>query len=105
MAGKLRSPAETKRREAEGDNRIMFGDWKQTEDQIKMSEVLGEIANEVGVDSIPAGTLLSVFVQGTSSMNIVISSSRSCLGYAQGTLCVPHRWWKEDRGLFTYKFH
>ncbi|KAH8831158.1 NADP-dependent oxidoreductase domain-containing protein [Flagelloscypha sp. PMI_526] len=54
MAGKLRSPAETKRREAEGDNRTMFGDWKQTEDQVKMSEVLGEIANEVGVDSIPA---------------------------------------------------
>ncbi|KAH8831155.1 Aldo/keto reductase [Flagelloscypha sp. PMI_526] len=54
MAGKLRSPAETKRREAEGDNRTMFGDWKQTEDQIKMSEVLAEIGNEVGVDSIPA---------------------------------------------------
>ncbi|KAL0960818.1 hypothetical protein HGRIS_005837 [Hohenbuehelia grisea] len=54
-AGKLRSNEEEKRRAETGENgRLWSGDWKRSEEQVKMCEALEKVAKEVNAQEITA---------------------------------------------------
>ncbi|KAJ7066839.1 arylalcohol dehydrogenase [Mycena belliarum] len=54
-SGKFRTDAEEERRSATGEKgRTVFGDWKRTENEKKISDALEKVAGEVGTKSITA---------------------------------------------------
>ncbi|KAF8192130.1 NADP-dependent oxidoreductase domain-containing protein [Pholiota molesta] len=51
--GKLRTDEEEEKRAATGEKgRVVFGDWRRTEEEIKMSKALEKVAKEVGAKHI-----------------------------------------------------
>jgi aryl-alcohol dehydrogenase-like predicted oxidoreductase len=57
--GKLRTDEEEEKRAATGEKgRVVFGDWRRTEEEIKMSKALEKVAKEVGAKHITSSASL-----------------------------------------------
>jgi hypothetical protein len=102
--GKLRSDEEEARRATTGEKgRLMLGDWRRNEEEIRMSNALEKVAKEVGAKHITSGTSFDFdskhFESPILIEQIMTSCSCDCVPDAQDHFCVPTRWGQKGRAF------
>lgn len=94
--GRIRSDEEERKRDASGEGGRTLGgiDWKRTDNERKVCDVLEKIGTDVG------GAKFSADMPLHSPYLPILKfhcTSCYCIANAQGTLCLSDCWWSKNR--------